>query len=256
MPKLVPDDLPILSNLPTSLPYFQAISSRCKATLPSTMPEILSRGHLSIVHINAQSLHRNFDAITTFICKEKINVDLLLLSETWLRPDLVSCYQIAGYEMLHSIPANNITGKGCAMYIKNTIFPHCKIIDELSICQIEFQCLSVLVTLPAAVPFIVSTLYRSPSYPVSLLMPFLENSLNKIAHLNKPCFWGGDFNVNLFNYCESNDTMSFLDCMNSYGFFPTITVPTRVCVTPPFTATLIGNIFTNVLEWCHMCWDR
>lgn len=134
------------------------------------------------------------------------------------------------------------------MYIKNTIFPHCKIIDELSICQIEFQCLSVLVTLPAAVPFIVSTLYRSPSYPVSLLMPFLENSLNKIAHLNKPCFWGGDFNVNLFNYCESNDTMSFLDCMNSYGFFPTITVPTRVCVTPPFTATLIDNIFTNVLE--------
>ena len=41
--------------------------------------------------------------------------------------------------MLHSIPASKITGKGCAMYIKNSIFPHCKIIDELSIRQMGFQ---------------------------------------------------------------------------------------------------------------------
>ena len=153
-----------------------------------------------------------------------------------------------GYEMLHSIPADHVTGKGCAMYIKKTIFPYCKVIDELSVCQNEFHCISVLVTLPAGIPFIVCTLYRSPSYPLALLMPFLEDSLIKITHLNKPCFCGGDFNVNLFNYIESHDPMLFLDCMNSYGFFPTITVPTRVSTTPPFTATLIDNIFTNVLD--------
>ena len=69
-----------------------------------------------------------------------------------------------------------------------------------------------------------------------------------MSSLNKPCFWGGDFNVNLFKYNESHDPMLFLDCMNSYGFFSIITVPTRVSSTPPFTATLIDNIFTNVLD--------
>ena len=181
------------------------------------------------------------------VTKESIHVDFLLLSETWLKADLESCYQIDGYEMLHSIPAD-VTGKGCAMYIKKGIFPYCKVLDELSTCQNEFQCISILVILPVGVPFIVCTLYRSPSHPLSLLMPFLEDSLSKISKLNKPCFWGGDFNVNLFKYNESHGPKLFLDCMHSYGFLPTITVPTRVSISPPFTATLIDNIFTNILD--------
>lgn len=248
MPKLLPDDSPVLSNFQTNLPCFQTISSRCKVSLPSAISEPFSQGNLSIVHLNARSLHQNFDAITSFVYKEGLNIDLLLISETWLKPDLVCCYQIDGYEMFHSIPADNVTGKGCAMYIKKEISPYCKIVDELALCQTEFQCLSLLFSLPSGVSFIVSTLYRSPSYPISLLMPFLEGMLMKIADFNKPCFLGGDFNVNLFKYGESNETATFLDCMNSYGLFPTITVPTRVAIASPFTATLIDNIFTNVLE--------
>lgn len=169
----------------------------------------------------------------------------MLLSETWLKKDVTGCYQIDGYEMLHSIP-DEVTGKGCCMYIKKTIFPYCTVLDELSVCQTEFQCISILINLPVGQPFITCTLYRSPSYPFSLLMPFLEESLDKITNLNKPCFWGGDFNVNLFKYNDHHDPKLFLDCMNSYGFFPTITVPTRISNIPPFTATLIDNIFTNV----------
>ena len=169
----------------------------------------------------------------------------MLLSETWLKKDVTGCYQIDGYEMLLSIP-DEVTGKGSCMYIKKTIFPYCTVLDELSVCQTEFQCISILINLPVGQPFITCTLYRSPSYPFSLLMPFLEESLDKITNLNKPCFWGGDFNVNLFKYNDHHDPKLFLDCMNSYGFFPTITVPTRISNIPPFTATLIDNIFTNV----------
>ena len=125
MPKLVPDDSSMLGNS-QSLPHFQIISSRCKSTLPSTMSEFISTGDLSIIHINARSLHQNFDSITTFVCKEGIKVDLLLISESWLKPDVVCCYELPGYKMLHSIPAGNITGKGCAMYIKETFFPTAK----------------------------------------------------------------------------------------------------------------------------------
>ena len=113
----------MLGNLDVCLLCLQTISSRCKSFHPSVIPHLLTQGDLSIIHINARSLHQNFDDITTLVTKEGLNVDVLLLSETWLKPDLVSCYLMDGYEMLHSIPADHVTGKGCAMYIKKSIFP-------------------------------------------------------------------------------------------------------------------------------------
>ena len=242
----MPDDSPVLANIPTTLPCLQSISSSCKTILPSSLSHHIAQNDLTILHINSRSLHQNFDAITSLVSKENVSIDCLLLSETWVKPDVAQCYTIDGYEMLHSIPTANVTGKGCAIYIKNALFPYCTVLNDLSVCQTEFQSICVLVTLPAVAPFIVCTLYRSPSYPLSLLMQYLEESLDKISDINKPCFWGGDFNVNLFKCNENRDSKLFLDCMNSYGFFPTITVPTRISNIPPFTATLIDNIFTNV----------
>ena len=244
----MPDDSPILASIPSAVPHLQSVSSRCKTLLPSSLPRFLDKSDVSLVHINARSLHQNFDLIISFVTKENVTADFLMLSETWLKPDIANCYQIDGYDMLHSIPTGSVTGKGCAIYIKKDLFPFCTVIEELSACQAEFQCISILVAVPASASFIVSTLYRSPSFPLSLLMPFLEDSLDRISQLNKPCFWAGDFNVNLFKYNDSHDAKHFLDCLNSYGFFPTITVPTRISNTPPFTATLIDNIFTNVIE--------
>ena len=244
----MPDDSPILANISLTVPHLQSVSSRCKMILPSSIPHVFDTTDLSLVHINARSLHQSFDSITSLVTRENVKVDILMLSETWVNPDVIDCYQIDGYEMLHSIPYGNVTGKGCAMYIKKEIFPYCTIVKELSICQVEFQCISVLIASPEGVSFIVSTLYRSPSYPLSLLLPFLDDSLDRIARLKKPCFWAGDFNVNLFKYNDSHDPKAFLDCMNSYGFFPTITVPTRISNVPPFSATLIDNIFTNALD--------
>ena len=66
-----------------------------------------------------------------------------------------------------------------------------------------------------------------------------------------------DWNLNLFEYNTRSDVKIFLDCLISIGFFPTITIPTHISTIPPFSQTLIDNIFTNtlssILQSCTIC---
>ena len=55
----------------------------------------------------------------------------------------------------------------------------------------------------------------------------------------------GDFNVNLLNYDEHNQTNEFLDSLASNSFIPLILQPTRITSR---SNTLIDNIFSNVIE--------
>ena len=178
----------------------------------------------------------------------------ILVSETWLDPDLLCNYQLPGYEMIHSIPENKFIGRGCAIYIRSDIFPFCKKLDNLCAKEKEFQCIFVQVHYPGKPRFLVGLTYRSPSHPLACFLPYLESALSSICKLNAACFWGGDWNLNLFQYNTRTDVKTFLDCLNSYGFFPTITIPTRTSPSPPYGETLIDNIFTNSLDSImHSC---
>ena len=55
----------------------------------------------------------------------------------------------------------------------------------------------------------------------------------------------GDFNVNLLNYNERNQTNEFLDSLASNSFVPLILQPTRIT---SHSNTLIDNIFSNVID--------
>ena len=224
--------------------------------MPSQSSRLIGQG-LSILHINARSLHQSFHEIVTLVAKNSHTAHFILCSETWLDDILCSSYELHGYEMIHSIPECNFIGKGCAMYIRQDIFPFCKKLDSLCAKQNEYQCIIVQVSYPKRPVFLVGVTYRSPSYPFALFLPYLESTLSGISNLGKTCFWGGDWNLNLFHYQTKSDVKTFLDCLNSFGFFPTITIPTRIAVSPPYSETLIDNIFTNSLgvitHSCTIC---
>ena len=55
----------------------------------------------------------------------------------------------------------------------------------------------------------------------------------------------GDFNLDLLQYNHHTPTQEFIDALFSFAFFPLISNPTRLT---PYSATLIGNIFTNNLS--------
>ena len=61
----------------------------------------------------------------------------------------------------------------------------------------------------------------------------------------KSVFLLGDFNVNLLNYNEHNQTNEFLDSLASNSFIPLILRPTRIT---SHSNTLIDNIFSNAID--------
>ena len=220
---MIPDHTFSLENIQTSIPHLHSLSSNCATYTPSDSSKFFSGGDLSIIHINARSLHQTFNDILTLISHVKHKSDFILISETWLDKNVTSCYQLDGYEMLHAIPDANITGKGCAIYVKKSIMPFCKTLDDLCACQTEYQSIFVQVSIPGRPSFIVSTVYRSPSFPISSFLPFFKNTLCTLKSMNKPCLWKGEWNINLFKCIENDVIKTFLDCFTSYGFYPFVT---------------------------------
>ena len=80
------------------------------------------------------------------------------------------------------------------------------------------------------------------------LADFNSNYLNKllenISKEQKSNFLLGDFNVNLLNYNEHNETNKFLDSLASNSFIPLVLQPTRIT---SHSNTLIDNIFLKLL---------
>ena len=74
---------------------------------------------------------------------------------------------------------------------------------------------------------------------------FLNKLLENISKEQKSIFLLGDFNVNLLNYNEHNQTNEFLDSLTSNLFIPLILQPTRIT---SHSNTLIDNIFSNAID--------
>ena len=74
---------------------------------------------------------------------------------------------------------------------------------------------------------------------------YLNKLLENISKEQKYIFLLGDFNVNLLNYNEHNQTNEFLDSLASNSFISLILQPTRIT---SHSNSLIDNIFSNVID--------
>ena len=254
MPQLIPNDSSITMQDQAVLPELNRVATECSTMQSNQSCKLFQQGNLTFMHINARSLHQSHDEIVALLTVGEHKSDFLMISESWLDPHLVNSYQIPNYDMYHSIPKASHVGKGSAIYVIDHLAPYCERIDDFCVEEPEFQSIFLRVKCPDNPIFIVGAVYRSPSYPLSTFMPYLETTLNCICNINKTCFIGGDWNADLFQCNGKPEVKSFLDCLNSYGFFPTISVPSRISNSPPYSQTLIDNIFTNALDTIkHSC---
>ena len=89
-------------------------------------------------------------------------------------------------------------------------------------------------------------IYRHPSVDLTdFNCSYLNKLLENISKEQKFVFLLGDFNVNLLNYNEHNQTNKFLDSLASNSFVPLILQPNRIT---SHSNTLIDNIFSNVID--------
>ena len=92
---------------------------------------------------------------------------------------------------------------------------------------------------------IVGVVYRPPGASVTEFNMFFEGIMESFKSDAVNCYIMGDFNIDVLKSDTHNGTANFMDIIYRNSFLPSINRPTRITET---TATIIDNIFTNVLN--------
>jgi len=197
----------------------------------------------SILHLNIQSISKNFDNLTIFLNSIKTNFSIIGLSEIWLNSNLdAQFYNLPNYSFECSLRENSRYG-GVGIYIHNSL--NYKIINCIKISGTESLYLSINYKNNN---YIIVLIYRKPNGNLSEFLASLEQSLITL-HIDKnKCIFMGDLNIDL--NCFNNDTNKYLSILNSNNLDQLIFVPTRVSQT---ASTIIDHLFTNISDYYINC---
>ena len=94
----------------------------------------------------------------------------------------------------------------------------------------------------------IANVYRPPNNNndnINLFIEEINPFLEKISKSKSVSYILGNFNINLLKIKERQVFNEFLENIMAYGFYPTVTLPTRLSES---SATLIDNIFSNSHE--------
>ena len=200
---------------------------------------------LSLFHINACSLNKNFDDLQHLLSCTKKNVDIIVINETRItkQVSLLNNLNLNNYSFEFA-PTETSAG-GTLLYIANHLSYKCR--NDLNIYKKnELESTFIEIVNPKKSNILVGVIYRHPSMDLAdFNCNYLNKLLENISKEQKSIFLLGDFNVNLLNYNEHNQTNEFLDSLCSNLFIPSILQPTRITI---HSNTLIDNIFSNVID--------
>ena len=200
---------------------------------------------LSLFHINSCSLNKNFDDLQHLLNCTKNLFDIIAISETRIikQVSLLNNLNLNNYSFEFT-PTETSAG-GTLIYIANLLSYKCR--NDLNIYKkIELESTFIEIVNPKKSNIIVRGIYRHPSMDLAdFNCNYLNQLLENISKEKKFIFLLGDFNVNLLNYNEHNQTNEFLDSLAANSFIPLILQPTRIT---SHSNALIDNIFSSVID--------
>ena len=216
-----------------------------KGTFIESMTQ--SNSDFSMISINCQSLTSKFDEFQTYF--DEINskhlISAIICQETgFTNTTDLSLYQLAHYNMVSKY-ANKLTGHGLVIYLhEDYIFEEITTENEntkweclfLEICQNKLN----------AKKYIIGNVYRKPIELLDSLNIFINEFHECITELKTkqhPVYIGGDFNINLLDIFRKQHYNTFYENVIHSGFYPKITLPTRLQYN-----TLIDNILVNRID--------
>ena len=199
---------------------------------------------LSLFHINACSLSKNFNDLERLLkCTNKA-FDIVTVSETRItqKTSLTSNINLQNY-YLQFTPTESNAG-GALLYIaKHLSYKPRTDLNLRTANQLESTFIEIINSRKSNI--IVGCLYKHPSMDVSEFNKnYLNTLLDELSKENKQVFLLGDFNINLLNYNDHQPTNEFLDSLASNSFIPYILQTARIT---SHSKTLIDNIFSNII---------
>ena len=200
---------------------------------------------LSLFHVNACSLNKNFGDLQHLLSCTKKFFDIIGISETRItkQVSLLNNLNLKNYSFEFT-PTETSAG-GTLLYIANHLSYKCR--NDLNICKrSELESTFIEIVNPRKSNIIMGVIYRHSSMDLNdFNCNYLNKLLENISKEQKSVFLLRDFNVHLLNYNEHNQTNEFLDSLASNSFIPLILQPTRIT---SHSNTFIDNIFSNVID--------
>lgn len=203
---------------------------------------------LSILDLNICNAFTKFDEFESLVERVNINypISAICLNECWLKESgSVSLLKLKDYNMFSQkgqCPGHSHCG--LLIYVHEQF--NCSTITlDCDSTGWEYMCVEVSHTKPNSKKYIICNVYRPPEKYIMELDLFIEEFsffLSKIKNMNKPAYINGDFNINLLEINTNKHFNEYFENIISKGFFPRITLPTRI---QPPSITLIDNILSN-----------
>lgn len=208
--------------------------------------------NFKILHNNIRSLNKNIDEFKILIENMKVDIDCLVLTETWKLqdPDL---FQIFDYDMLYNFGDLN-QNDGVMVYIKSNLKYkyEIKVINNIKLLEIKINPKNTNESI------IISAVYRSPSTDISEFNRHLHSYLESIdIKRNNYNILIGDMNINILE--KDEPTNEYLNILNEFGFVSMVNIPTRVqgnsrtCIDHIFVKSKnnnIDNLLPLVIQTC------
>lgn len=208
-----------------------------------TIQERVTNGHdsvkIHIYHQNIQSISNKVGEIEAQIQDYKCPITVLCLTEHWCVGNDIDYVKIENYTLASHWSRTTSTHGGCCIYVRKEVkFKQLEGINDISV---DGQCEYSAVMIK---DIIIVCVYRPSSHSANMQTFFtlILKLFDKLKHniCNKRVVLCGDFNVDLL--VKNQNSIAFLNILNSYGFKQTVFKPTRVSES---SKTLIDNIFTN-----------
>ena len=93
----------------------------------------------------------------------------------------------------------------------------------------ELESIFIEIISPHKENTIVSCVYKHPCMEIDdFSCNYFQPVINKITNENKNIFISGDFNINLLNISNDEQSLNFLNNLFSNLYIPHITLPTRI----------------------------
>ena len=206
---------------------------------------------LNVLSLNCQSLFSKFDQLSIYLnlCDSSNCVfHVICVQESWLSAEHdVSCLQINGYKLIYKPKLASQHG-GVAYYISDALkFQILPLVINDELCDSLFiEIIGSNLGNQGCGKVILGNVYRPPRENINNYASFTESMEETLQTLqNYPnVMILGDFNIDLLKINEKEHVNAFFYSMISSGYFPKLTLPTRITSN---SRTLIDNCFVKSL---------
>ena len=215
---------------------------------------ITKQAGLWILNLNIRNIYSNIDELKLFLDRVSVSntISAICLNECWIKENSdLSTLNIPNYKMF--CLRGNREGHGhCGLIIYvHDQFKATNITLSQESTTWDYLCIEMSHYKPTSKTYVVCNIYRLPGMIVEDFKIFVDefsSFLTSIRSLKHSAFICGDFNIDLLKINSNKHFASYFDRIIAKGFFPRITLPTRLSETTNCTNTLIDNILTNDID--------